>query len=93
MTADKIAKEKARLEREAKKQAKLNATAVAAEVDLVKVQPLKGKAVVLKSGYEGTLFWCGIKAYRGVNSARIGVRNAKAEVEWAAATDVVQTSA
>jgi len=83
----------AKAAKEAKKQAKLNATAVTAEVDLVKVQPLKGKVVTLKSGYEGTLFWCGIKAYRGVNSARIGVRNTKADVEWAAATDVVQTSA
>lgn len=83
----------AKAAKEAQKQAKLTATAVAAEVDLVKVQHLKGKVVTLKSGFQGTLFWCGIKAYRGVNSARIGVRNTKAEVEWAAATDVVQTSA
>ena len=83
----------AKAAKEAKKQAKLTATAVAAEVELTKVQSLKGKVVTLKSGFQGTLFWCGIKAYRGVNSARIGVRNVKAEVEWAAATDVVQTSA
>jgi hypothetical protein len=83
----------AKAAKEAQKQAKLTATAVTAEVELTKVQHLKGKVVTLKSGFQGTLFWCGIKAYRGVNSARIGVRNAKAEVEWAAATDVVQTSA
>lgn len=74
--------------KEAQKQAKLNATAVVAEVELTKVQSLKGKVVTLKSGFQGTLFWCGIKAYRGVNSARIGVRNDKAEVEWADASDI-----
>ena len=78
----------AKAAKEAKKQAKLNATAVTAEVDLVKVQPLKGKVVTLKSGYEGTLFWCGIKAYRGVNSCRIGVRNSKGDVEWATPADI-----
>jgi hypothetical protein len=74
--------------KEAQKQAKLNATAVMAEVELTKVQPFKGKAVVLKSGYEGTLFWVGVKAYRGVNSCRIGVRNSKGDVEWATPADI-----
>jgi hypothetical protein len=78
----------AKAAKEAQKQAKLTATAVAAEVELTKVQSLKGKPVTLKSGFQGTLFWCGIKAYRGVNSARIGVRNAKGDVEWASASDI-----
>jgi hypothetical protein len=82
----------AKAAREAKKQAKLTATAVVAEVELAKVQPLKGKVVTLKSGFQGTLFWAGIKAYRGVNSARIGVRTSKGDVEWAAASDIVTTS-
>lgn len=78
----------AKAAKDVKKQAKLNATAVDAEAEMAKVMPLKGKRVTLKSGFEGTLFWVGVKAYRGVNSCRIGVRNAKADVEWATTTDI-----
>lgn len=78
----------AKAAKDAKKQAKLNATAVDAEVEMARVMPLKGKTVTLKSGFQGTLFWVGVKAYRGVNSCRIGVRNTKADVEWATAADI-----
>jgi hypothetical protein len=79
----------AKAAKDAKKQAKLNATAVDAEAEMAKVMPLKGKRVTLKSGFQGTLFWVGVKAYRGVNSCRIGVRSAVGgDVEWAAASDI-----
>ena len=78
----------AKAARETKKAAKLEATKGSAEVDLARLMPLKGKQVTLKSGITGNLFWMGIKAYRGVNSCRLGVRDAKGNVTWAAASDL-----
>lgn len=71
-----------------KKGAALEATKVAADADLARLLPLKGKAVTLKSGVKGTLFWLGVKAYRNAYSCRIGVRDTAANVTWAAAADL-----
>jgi len=74
--------------RQAKKEAALEATKAAAEAELARLLPLKGKAVTLKSGVKGTLFWLGVKAYRNAYSCRIGVRDTAANVTWAAAADL-----
>jgi hypothetical protein len=71
-----------------KKGAALEATKAAADADMARLLPLKGKAVTLKSGVKGTLFWLAVKAYRGAYSCRIGVRDTAANVTWAAAADL-----
>ena len=67
--------------------AKLAATKDDATALLAKLPP-KGTTVTVK-GITGQLFWSGIKAYRGVNSARIGVKDSGGVAHWFAASDLV----
>lgn len=46
--------------------------------------PAKGTKVTV-DGFTGQVFWCGVSKYRGVWSARAGVKNAKGEVAWISA--------
>ena len=73
--------------RAAKSEAKLAATKDEAAVLIAKLPP-KGTKVTVK-GITGQLFWSGIKAYRGVNSARIGVKDSTGTTHWFAAADLV----
>lgn len=72
----------------AKKAAKLEASKAAADADYVMVAPMKG-SVVTVAGFTGTLFWIGVKEYRGQYGVRIGVKDAKGNVQWGAAKDLL----
>jgi acetyl/propionyl-CoA carboxylase alpha subunit len=74
--------------KEAKKAAKLEASKAAADADYVMVAPMKG-SVVTVAGFTGTLFWIGVKEYRGQYGVRIGVKDAKGNVQWGAAKDLL----
>jgi|688.fasta_scaffold184366_2 hypothetical protein len=74
--------------KEAKKAAKLEASKAAADADYVMVAPMKG-SIVTVAGFTGTLFWIGVKAYRGQYGVRIGVKDAKGNVQWGAAKDLL----
>ena len=74
--------------REAKKAAKLEASKAAADADYVMVAPMKG-SIVTVAGFTGTLFWIGVKEYRGQYGVRIGVKDAKGNVQWGAAKDLL----
>lgn len=98
-TAKKLAAEKAeqeeqnRIEAEkaaamaAKKAAKLDASKAAADAEFARL-PAKG-TIVTVGNFTGTLFWTGIKAYRGQYNCRVGVKDSKGNVEWANARDVL----
>lgn len=73
--------------RAAAAEAKLAATKDEAAVLMAKLPP-KGTKVTVK-GVTGQLFWTGIKAYRGVNSARIGVKDSTGTAHWFSASDLV----
>lgn len=74
--------------KEAKKAAKLEASKAAADAEYAMVLPMKGSVVTAK-GFTGTLFWVAVKEYRGQYAVRIGVKDAKGNVQWGAAKDVL----
>lgn len=66
----------ARAKRDAKEaQSKLKAEAVEAKL------PSRG-TVVKFQGFTGKIFWKGCKKYRGVWSARVGIKNVAGEIKW-----------
>ena len=67
--------------RAAKREATLAATRADADAEYAAALPFKGKMVSV-DGFAGTVFWMGVKAYRGTFHANAGVRNAKGEVQW-----------
>ena len=67
--------------RAAKREATLAATRAVADAEYAAALPFKGKMVSV-DGFAGTVFWMGVKAYRGTFHANAGVRNAKGEVQW-----------
>jgi hypothetical protein len=71
----------------AKKAAKLEASKAAAELEYSIVLPMKGSTVTL-DGFTGTLFWIGVKEYRGKYGVRIGVKDAKGNVRWGSGSDL-----
>jgi hypothetical protein len=74
--------------KEAKKAAKLEASKAAADADYVMDAPMKG-SVVTVAGFTGKLFWIGVRAYRGQYKCGIGVKDAKGNVQWGAAKDLL----
>jgi len=79
-------KEAARVEaaaaaaRDAKRQAKVDASRPAAEALLAKVPP-KGTTVTV-DGVTGKVAWMGSKVFRGRWSARVGVKDSRGEMHW-----------
>jgi len=84
IAARRAEEEKIRREREeirlAKKQAKDAAGKAAAEALLPKI-PAKG-TVVTVDGFTGKVFWIGVNKYRGVWSAKAGVKDSRGDVRW-----------
>lgn len=82
--AHRIADEKraaATAARAAKREAKLASTRAVADGEYAAALPFKGKVVTV-DGFTGTVFWMGVKAYRGTFNANAGIRNSKGEVRW-----------
>lgn len=75
--ADENAKKAAR---QAKKEAKEQESKVKAEAMMARI-PTKGTVVTVE-GFTGTVFWRDVTKYRGVWSARFGVKDARGEVRW-----------
>lgn len=73
--------------KEAKKAAKLESSRAVADAEFARL-PAKG-SIVSMNNFTGKLFWTGIKAYRGVYSVRVGVKDSKGNVEWGNARDVL----
>lgn len=67
--------------RAAKAEAKLAATRAVADAEYAAALPFKGKTVSV-DGFTGTVFWMGVKAYRGTFNANAGIKNSKGEVQW-----------
>lgn len=72
---------------EAKKAAKLADSRVTADDEAARL-PAKGSRVTL-GNVTGTLFWIGVKAYRGKYSCRVGVKDASGNVTWGNAREVL----
>lgn len=75
------AEEEKQAARQAKKEVKLAATRAQADAEYAAALPFKGKTVTV-DGFTGTVFWMGVKAYRGTFNANAGIRNTKGEVQW-----------
>lgn len=67
--------------RNAKREAKVAATKVVADAELATALPLKGTTVTV-DGFTGTVFWMGVRQYRGTWNANAGIKDAKGEVKW-----------
>lgn len=72
---------------QAKRQATDDAKRAAAEALLAKV-PAKGSRVTV-GGFTGKVAWTGVSKYYGKWGARVGVKNAKGEMAWFTADEVV----
>ena len=67
--------------RNAKRDAKAAASKVVADAELEAVLTLKGTSVTV-DGFTGTVFWMGVRQYRGTWNANAGIKDVRGEVKW-----------
>ena len=67
--------------RNAKRDAKAAASKVVADAELVAALPLKGTTITV-DGFTGTVFWMGVRQYRGTWNANAGIKDVRGEVKW-----------